>query len=306
MKLLITGACGHIGSRLIRMRKSMMRFDEIILLDDMSAERYCSLFNIMPRLNYRFVQGSVCDNKLVRSLCANVDTVLHLAAKTNAAASVNDPAGTWYVNDYGTEIVAGACQDFGCNMLFPSTTSVYGQSEGVVKEGGPFKPQSPYAQSKFDAELTVLLADREMAYTILRLGTIVGVSQGMRFHTAVNKFIWQACTGQPLTVWRTAMNQLRPYLSLSDCIRAIEFFLENPEKCSGVYNVVTENRSLSSIIDSIKECFGTVHIDLVDSPIMNQLSYEVSSDKIKGLGFEFKGSIDKDIEETISWLRRIS
>ena len=29
----------------------------------------------------------------------------------------------------------------------------------------------------------------------------------MRFHTAINKFCWQAVLGQPLTVWTTAKNQ---------------------------------------------------------------------------------------------------
>ena len=303
MKLLITGACGHIGSALIRRRKSMKRFDEIILLDDMSSERYCSLFNVMPRLNYRFVQGSICDPELVHELVGKVDVVVHLAAKTNATETVNHPAITWFTNVYGTRIVATACHDK-CRLLFPSTTSVYGQSSGVVGEKAVFHPQSPYAESKLKAESEVLQGT--LYRTVFRFGTIAGVSQGMRFHTAVNKFIWQAITHQPLTVWRTAMNQLRPYLSLSDCIRAIEFFLEDPDRCGGVYNVVTENRSLSSIIEVIKQHVGMVHVDLVDSPIMNQLSYTVSAERFENLGFEFTGSIDSDIEETIRWLRRIS
>ena len=39
-------------------------------------------------------------------------------------------------------------------------------------------------------------------YVILRLGTIVGVSNGMRFHTAVNKFCYQSSLNQPLTIWK--------------------------------------------------------------------------------------------------------
>jgi nucleoside-diphosphate-sugar epimerase len=48
----------------------------------------------------------------------------------------------------------------------------------------------------------------------------------MRFHTAINKFCWQAVMGKPLTVWATAKNQERPYLALSDAIRAITYFME--------------------------------------------------------------------------------
>ena len=37
---------------------------------------------------------------------------------------------------------------------------------------------------------------------------------------------------------------------------------------------------------------------------MNQLSYEISSQRFKNIGFEFKGSIKQDIAETIHLLRR--
>ena len=47
-----------------------------------------------------------------------------------------------------------------------------------------------------------------------RFGTIFGASPGMRFHTAVNKFCWQAVMGQPITVWSTAYDQKRPYLEV--------------------------------------------------------------------------------------------
>ena len=58
-------------------------------------------------------------------------------------------------------------------------------------------------------------------YYILRLGTILGFSKGIRFHTAVNKFCFQASLSQELTVWRTVLHQRRPYLILEDFNRAI-------------------------------------------------------------------------------------
>ena len=64
---------------------------------------------------------------------------------------------------------------------------------------------------------------------VLRLGTIFGPSPGMRFHTAVNKFIFYAVTGRPLTVWSDAVALVRPYLALEDAVAAIEFILDRPE-----------------------------------------------------------------------------
>ena len=62
---------------------------------------------------------------------------------------------------------------------------------------------------------------------ILRLGTIFGVSRGIRFHTAVNKFCLQSATNKPLTIWKTAMYQKRPYLDINDAIRCFSFIIKH-------------------------------------------------------------------------------
>jgi hypothetical protein len=38
-----------------------------------------------------------------------------------------------------------------------------------------------------------------------------------------------------------------------------------------------------------------INISLVDSPIMNQLSYEVSNKKSRDLGFAYHGNLEKSI-----------
>ena len=63
-----------------------------------------------------------------------------------------------------------------------------------------------------------------LRFITCRFGTIFGTSIGMRFHTAVNKFCWQAVIGQPITVWRTALHQYRPYLDLKDAVKAIVYY----------------------------------------------------------------------------------
>jgi nucleoside-diphosphate-sugar epimerase len=118
--------------------------------------------------------------------------VVHLAAITNAA-SFEIKEVVERVNYVGTELVARACAETGSRLLFLSTTSVYGVSEGVVDENcsdEDLKPQSPYAESKIKAERYLSrLAEREgLKFFIARFGTIYGTSRGMRFHTAVNKF----------------------------------------------------------------------------------------------------------------------
>ena len=98
----------------------------------------------------------------------------------------------------------------------------------------------------------------------------------MRYHTAVNKFCWQAVMGQPLSVWRTAYEQKRPYLDLADAIRAIAFVIKQDLFDGRVYNVLTLNATVRDIVECIREFVPDVRLSFVNSPIMNQLSYEVS------------------------------
>jgi nucleoside-diphosphate-sugar epimerase len=125
----------------------------------------------------------------------------------------------------------------------------------------------------------------------------------MRFHTAVNKFCWQAVMGQPITVWRTAYDQKRPYLDLSDAINAIAFVIKNIPFDGQIYNVLTDNLTVRNVVEVIGQFIPNTHIDFVDNKIMNQLSYEVSCQKLINQGFSFTGNIKSGIEESITLLR---
>ena len=124
----------------------------------------------------------------------------------------------------------------------------------------------------------------------------------MRFHTAVNKFVWQACLGQPITVWKTAMNQKRPYLDVDDAVRSILFIMENELFNNEIYNVVTENATVEDIVQIIKTKILDVNVEFVESRIMNQLSYTVLSSKIISKGFKYRGNLERGLFNTIKLL----
>ena len=308
MRIVITGALGHIGSRLIRELPSAFPGAEIVMLDDFSAQRYCSLFDLPVDGNYSFVEADVLTADL-GAIFADANVVVHLAAITNAAGSFEIKAQVERVNLQGTDKVAQACLNAGCALIFPSTTSVYGTQADVVDENCPvedLQPQSPYADSKLKAEqlLEDLGRTRGLRSSICRFGTIFGISIGMRFHTAVNKFCWQAVMKQPLTVWRTALHQHRPYLDVGDAVAAIKFIIGREIYDGRIYNVVTTNTSVSRIVELITSDLPDVTIEYVDTQIMNQLSYHVVSDRFRGLGFEFTGSLERGIHDTINLLKQ--
>jgi UDP-glucose 4-epimerase len=308
MKLAITGPLGHIGSRLIH-ELTAADATEVVLIDNLATQRYCSLFNLPAGINWKFVEADVTKADL-EDLFAESDVVIHLAAITNAAQSFEIEEEVERVNYFGTERVALAAANVRSPLIFLSTTSVYGVAGGTVAEDcslSQLNPQSPYAKSKLKAETFIarLGETSNLRFFIGRFGTIYGASIGMRFHTAVNKFVWQACVGQPLTVWRTALDQKRPYLDLHDAVRALKFVVQQQLYDNQIYNVLTDNLTVRDIIDGIKRHVPQVQIEFVDSRIMNQLSYMVDRSKFVSRGFSFAGDFDRSVGESIAKLKAL-
>jgi UDP-glucose 4-epimerase len=307
VKIVITGALGHIGSQLLRDLAYEFPQAEIVLIDSLMTQRFASLFNLPAIGRYRFIEGDVTSMDLLPHFEGG-HVVIHLAAITDAAGSFDKAAELEANNFQGTERVAYACATAGVRLISLSSTSVYGTQSNVVSEdcsADELKPQSPYALTKLREER--LVAEMSMTKGLkavsCRFGTIFGPSPGMRFHTAVNKFCWQAVMGQPITVWSTAYDQKRPYLDLVDASRAIAFIIRKELFDGRVYNVLTLNATVRQIVDCILEFVPDLQVSFVDSRIMNQLSYEVCSERIRTKGFSFVGDLRRAVGETISLLR---
>lgn len=310
MRVVVTGALGHIGSKLIRELPIHYEGAEIVLIDNFLTQRYCSLLDLPLNARYEFVRADVRTVDLAPIL-DGADAVVHLAAITNAPESFENEQETQTVNFLGTERVGIAAAGLGIPVIFPSTTSVYGTQEALVDEDCPeafLRPQSPYAASKLRAErrLSELAEERGLAHITCRFGTVYGTSVGMRFHTAINKFCFQASIGEALSVWRTAIDQKRPYLDIDDTIAAILFIMRQKLYDGRTYNVLTQNATIRDIVEIIKAKIPGTEIEYVDTAIMNQLSYEVSCERFTKAGFVARGNLQKGISETLAVLTSLS
>jgi UDP-glucose 4-epimerase len=306
MKIVVTGALGHIGSALIRQLPFDFADARIVMIDNMMTQRYAALFNLPAVGHYHFVEADVREIDL-SSLFEAADVVVHLAAITDAAGTFDRAAELEANNFAATSKVATACQETGARLIHLSSTSVYGTHAGLVSEDctlEELKPQSPYAETKLKEEdLVRSLAQRDgLRAIVFRFGTIFGASVGMRYHTAVNKFCWQAVMNQPLAIWKSAYDQKRPYLDLVDATRAIAFVIKHDLFDGRVYNVLTLNATVRDIVDCIRGFVPDVHLSFVNSPIMNQLSYEVSCARFLDQGFVFRGDVRRSIGETLELL----
>lgn len=307
MKIVITGALGHIGSRLIRDLPFSFPESEIVMVDNMMTQRYCSLFNLPKEGRYRFIEADITQLEL-KPLLKGVDVVVHLAAITDAAGSFERAEQVEQNNFNATKRLAEACADGGVRLITLSSTSVYGTQADLVDEtctDEELQPQSPYAVTKLKEERLVqqLVKEQGLRASIYRFGTIFGASPGMRFHTAVNKFCWQAVMGQPITVWSTAYEQKRPYLDLGDACKAIAHIISNELFDGRVYNVLTLNATVHEVVDTIRSFVPALEVQFVDSKIMNQLSYKVSCERFTSTGLTFTGDLRQGIRETITLLQ---
>lgn len=303
LKIVVTGALGHIGSALIRHEPLLRAAHQIVLVDDLSTQRYASAFDLPSHTAFTMLPGDVTQI-VTRELLDGCDAVIHLAAITEAAASVERPEWVFENNLRITSHVAEMCRETATPLVMVSSTSVYTPVGSEVDESSPaVDPTTPYAQCKL-AEEAVVREEiaRGLMAIIFRFGTIFGTSPGMRFHTAVNKFCWQASLGQPLSVWETAMDQRRPYLALGDAVAAITHAVAAPVFPGDIVNAVTCDATVREVIEQIEANGVRVRVDLVRSAAMTDTSYTTSTARAAGLGFTFTGSLAEGVRDTLRLL----
>ena len=227
---------------------------------------------------------------------------------TNAAGSF-DRKNEMYLNNLNCmKNIINFCIKNKSRLIHISSTSVYGKQTDLVDENCEKKflrPQSPYADIKLMEENMLKKTKKKIKYVTYRFGTISGVSKGMRFHTAVNKFCLDASLNQNISVYKTALNQYRPYLSLSDAFKVFKYTIENNFFRNDIFNALSENCTVNDILNRIKKYKKDIKVKFVSSPIMNQLSYHVDKRKLNKEGLFLKNKIEIDIKETLKLLKNI-
>ena len=302
MNILITGGFGHLGSILIENLTNNKKVKKIFIIDNFLTQRFCSFIKIKKKKIVLFDED--LNQFSFSKIKTKIDYIIHLAAITNAEKSIGKEKEILQNNLNGTKKIVDFCKDKKIHLIFASSTSVYGDQSKIINSTNNQKlsminPQSPYAQCKIFEENYI--KERIKKFTILRLGTICGISTGIRFHTAINKFSYQAALSKPITVWRKLYTKKRPYLVLSDFVRLVEFILIK-KKILGIFDAVSENHSVVDIVKMIRLYKKNLKIKFVNTKILNQKSYIVIPDYIINRGFKFIGKVKNEIKKTISIL----
>ena len=307
MNLLITGCCGHIGSYLVENIHKIKKVKKTYIVDNLKSNRFSSLFNLDKKNNLKFYLLDL-NNKKSLNMFKNIDLVIHCASMTNAEKSFDNEKEMYKNNLNCFETVLRFCKKNKAKLIHISSTSVYGKQAKIVDETCEkkyLKPQSPYAKIKLIEEKILIKNKNKIKYNTFRFGTIAGISKGIRFHTAVNKFCLNAALRKPIEVYKTAINQYRPYLSLKDAFKVFKFCIEKDFFENDIFNVLSENNTVGNILSKIKKYKKKIKIKLVHSEIMNQLSYHVDKSKLSSKGLKLNSKIEFDIRDTIKMLSNI-
>ena len=310
MKLLVTGGAGFIGSNFILYWLKKHPQDKIVNLDKLTyAGNLENLKSVERNSNYSFVQGDICDGKLVNSLVKDVDAIVHFAAESHVDRSILDPAPFIKTNIEGTYILLEAALKNGSKRFHHiSTDEVFGALELNSKEkftdSTPYNPRSPYSASKAASDHLV----RAYHETYKLPVTISNCSNNFGPYQFPEKLIALAITNliesKKVPVYGDGL-YVRDWLYVEDHCEAIDLILKKGT-IGKTYLIggLTEDISNLEIVKKIIKIMGKneKEIEFVKNRPCHDRRYAIDWSTIKKeLGWKPKHNFDEALKETIEW-----
>ena len=244
MRVLVTGGAGFIGSHLCD--ALLAAGYGVTALDDLSAGSAAHLEQAGKHAGFTFVQGDIRDRALVDRTIAECDAVFHMAARIGLRAVVASPLQTMEINAHGTECILAAAAERRIPAIIASTSEVYGHSTKIPSAesdpicfGSPTVGRWSYACTKAYDEFIAMALHRErgLPAVVVRLFNTVGPRQTGRYGMVIPRFVNQALTGEPLSVYGDG-SQTRCFCSVHDVVRGLIRMLERIESVAGeVFNL---------------------------------------------------------------------
>jgi UDP-glucose 4-epimerase len=264
MRCFVTGAAGFIGSHLTG--QLLAGGHEVIGLDDFSTGREQNLAGHAGNPGFTMVRGSILDETLVYRLTAGTDCVFHLAAAVGAFVIRDKTLDSMRTNIHGTENVVAAASRNGARLLAASTSEIYGKNTTIgLREdddriiGSPLKSRWSYAEAKAIDESLVnaYVQERGLRGVIVRLFNTVGPRQTGRYGMVIPRFVRQALTGEPLTVFGTG-DQIRCFCHVLDVVPALVSLVQSDAAVGRAVNLgSSEQVSIGELAGRVIEATGS-------------------------------------------------
>jgi GDP-4-dehydro-6-deoxy-D-mannose reductase len=288
-KILVTGESGFIGRHFLAAHGGVGLNDAAGIVDLRDAAR---------------VNAAVA--------AVRPDAVLHLAAQSSVASSLQDPTGTYAVNFLGTLNLLEALRaiDFNGVVLYVSSADVYGsvaETDLPIHEELPARPRSPYAVSKVAAEALCYQWSRSCNFRIVIVRPFNQIGPGHDPRFAIPDFARQIVAMRrgmhPPVLTTGDLEVTRDFTDVRDSVRAFYRLLESGHN-GEIYNVCTgTERTLSSLVRRLLELAGvsaTMQTDPARLRPVEQRRMAGSYAKIQGhVGWEPSIGIDTTLADIL-------
>jgi dTDP-glucose 4,6-dehydratase len=307
LKILVTGGAGFIGSNFVRTLLSNPHpsFQAITVLDKLTYAGTLTNLAGLPIDDFEFIQGDICDQKLVNELGGRHDVIINFAAESHVDRSINSSRDFVVTNIVGTQTLLetlriGTVQ----TMIQISTDEVYGSIvKGSWDENCPLEPNSPYAASKASADLIARSYFKTFGadVRITRCSNNYGPNQYPE--KIIPLFITNLIEGKKLPLYGDGSNY-RDWLHVND-------------HCQGIYKVLTQGapgeiynigggtelsnteltRKILTLMGKDESC-----IEKVEDRLGHDFRYSVNSKKIEDqTAFSPTIDFESGIRATIDW-----
>ena len=299
--ILVTGATGFIGSHLCRelVGQGSLVFG---LIHSDNTENIKSL---LQKNNFHPVRGNIEDVEGLSRMMkeSSIDTVLHLAARLPHEDDRMNPYLSFDVNIHGTlNLLQAASVNRVPQFIYSSSIDVYSDPPEYVPvdENHPTRPRTDYGIGKLTGELYASRYSGTMGVTILRYSIVYG--KGGKLGGAVNRFIHQAQSNQPMTINGDG-SQSNDFVSIGDVVRAncLALDLNKP----GIYNIgsgeETTVKNLARTIIELTRSSSEVRFTGEESNRPFRFSLDINRAK-EALGFE-STPLRRGLAEYISQFR---
>jgi len=313
MKLFVTGGAGFIGSNFILYWMKKYPNDKIINFDKLTyAGNLENLKEVEKNPNYEFIQGDICNKRLVEDVTRNIDVIVHFAAESHVDRSILDASPFIQTNIVGTHVLLeAALKNKVSRFHHVSTDEVFGalplNSTEKFNDTTPYDPHSPYSASKASSDHLV----RAYGDTYNLPFTISNCSNNFGPYHFPEKLIPLAITniieGKHVPVYGDGL-YVRDWLYVQDHCEAIDAIIQ--KGIAGKTYLVgglTDDISNLEVIKKIIKIMGvdeTVIKYVKDRPGHDR-RYAIDWSTIqKELGWSPKHSFESALAETVEWFKK--
>jgi UDP-glucose 4-epimerase len=264
MKVLITGGAGFIGSHLTDALLSAGH--EVTIIDDLSTGKLENIAHVRNFPNFHFAIETIMNQTVMDRLVSECDVIYHLASAVGVELIVNRPVEVIERCILGTDVVLKIANRYKKRVLLTSTSEIYGKNtktpfneEDDRLLGPTTKSRWSYSCSKAIDEFLALayFKEKNLPIIIVRLFNTIGPRQTGQYGMVVPRFIGQAMSNEPLTVYGDG-SQSRCFCYVSDVVQALILLMNHSDAVGQIFNIgSTEEITITNLAKRVKNVVGS-------------------------------------------------